>query len=459
MVEVTEFISGDGQVAKSSIFRAMNALLHRLRSGLWDFESSGRYPQLLVHAARYAFVLARDLMEGQLNMRAMSLVYTSLLSLVPLLALAFSVLKGLGAHDMMQPVLMEFLRPLGPQAQEVSDRVLDFIANMQVKVLGAVGVALLFYTAISMIRKIEESFNFIWRIERPRRMSQRMSEYLAVLTVGPVLVIAALSLTGSVLNSAFVLKIAAIEPFGMLIFTVTSVLPYLLIIGAFTFLYMFVPNTRVGFRAALYGGLLAGVLWQSGSLAFGSFIARSNYGAVYSGFAIVIFLLIWLYLSWLILLVGCQLAFYIQHPEHLKPQRVPPLLSGKEMEYLALMIMGLAGRRFIDGGHGYTHEELALELRAQPEHVSRVVQTLIFHRLLTEAGGERTRLIPAMDLETITLSRLWRLVRAGHEPMPMGKDGLAHDATRLIDDAEAAFEQHTGGLTLRAWLTREPRDS
>ncbi|MGB1561627.1 MAG: YihY/virulence factor BrkB family protein [Sinimarinibacterium flocculans] len=434
----------------------MDRYLQRLRELLWDLEASARYPKRLVVLGRYGFVLARDLIEGQLNMRAMSLVYTTLLSIVPLLALAFSVLKALGVHNSLEPVLLELLRPLGTQAEDISANVIGFVENIRVGVLGSLGVALLFYAALSLIQKVESAFNFIWRIERPRPLSQRLGEYFAVLTVGPVAVFAALGVTASIFNSAVMLRIGSIEPFGLLIFIAARLLPYALIIGAFTFLYAFVPNTRVRLRAAALGGLLAGVLWQAGSTAFASFVAHApNYNAVYSGFAIVIFLLIWLYVGWLILLIGCQLAFYIQHPEHLKPRRTPASLSGRATEYLALMIMGLTGRRFMAGRPGYTQEELALALHAEPDHVARVVEVLLFHGLLVETGHDRTQLIPGMDLDSIELARLWRLARAGASTLPQPGDELGREVADLLGAAEKSFEERTGPLSLRRWLSRD----
>lgn len=434
----------------------MNARLSRLRDLLWDFDAVSRHPRRLVTALRYAFVLARDLMDGQLSMRAMGLVYTTLLSLVPMLALGFSVLKALGAHNSLEPVLLNLLLPLGAQSRELATNIIGFVEKIEVKVLGAVGLALLFYAAISMIHKVEDSFNYIWRIERARPLSQRLGEYLAVLMVGPVLMFSALSLTTNVLNSDLMLSVAGVPPIGFLIYLLTKALPYLLIVLLFSFLYRFVPNTRVRVRPALYGGVLAGVLWQWGSVLFASFVsAATNYNAIYSGFAIMIFLLIWLYVSWLILLVGCQLAFYVQNPQHLKALKAPPLMSGKQTEFLALMVMALTGRRFLEGKPGYTQEELCLALNAPPEHVGRVVESLIFHGLLTEAGPDRTALVPAMDLDSIAVARLWRLSRAGSEPLARPRDGLATEVMQLLDGAEALLENHTGGMSLKAWLTQE----
>lgn len=435
----------------------MNGHLKRLREHLWDHDTAGRYPRRAVTVARYAFVVARDLFEGQLSMRAMGLVYTTLLSIVPLLALAFSVLKALGVHNSLEPVLLEFLRPLGARAFEITDSIISFVEKIQVGVLGSLGVALLFYSAISLIQKVEEAFNFIWRVERPRPLSQRLGEYFAVLTVGPVLVFSALGITASVMSSDVMLRIVEIEPFGILVYMATKLLPYVLIVAAFTFLYSFVPNTRVRIGAAAAGGLLAGVLWQSGSLAFASFVAAAtNYNAIYSGFAIVIFLLIWLYLGWLILMVGCLLAFYVQHPEHLKPHRAPTQMSGRQTEYLALMIMALAGRRFINGEPGYTEEELSLALNAEPDHIGRVSDILIFHGLLAESGSDRTRLVPAIDLDSLKLSRIWRLARAGSVPRNRPHAELTTEVLGLLDHAEARFDEQVGGLSLRAWLLQRP---
>lgn len=430
--------------------------LQKLRLYLWEHEGTTRAQRGLMRAGQYLFVLGRDLLEGQLTMRAMSLVYTSLLSLVPMLALAFSVLKALGVHNSLEPLLLRLLEPLGGQAAEVTQNIIGFVEKIQVGVLGSLGVALLFYSAISMIQKVESSFNYIWRVERPRPLSQRLGEYIAVLIVGPVLVFSAIGITATVLKSSVVAGIIAIEPFGWLVYLATKLLPYVLIVAAFTFLYGFIPNTKIKPRAALAGGVLAGVLWQSGSLAFASFVSgATNYNAIYSGFAIIVFLLIWVYLGWLILLVGCSLAFYVQHPEHLTPTRIAPTLSNRQSEYLALLIMALAGKRFIAGERGYTHDELALAANAAPEHVDRVVEILIAQNLLTESGADGAHLIPAIDLDALPLAQLWRRVRSGLTPLPRNSQALARDIGKLLDGAEDQFEHVTKGLSLRAWLMRD----
>ena len=430
-------------------------LLDRLRTRLWEDRAALTRSELwLTRLGRYLFALGRDLLDGQLSMRAMSLVYTTLLSLVPFLALGFSVLKALGVHNTLEPVLREFMRPLGPQGVEITSNLIGFVEKIQVGVLGSLGVALLFYTAISLIQKVENSFNYIWRIERPRPFAQRVGEYLSVLMVGPVVVFSALGMTASVLNSGLVTQIRDIEPFGALLYGITRLIPYAMIVGMFTFLYAYVPNTKVKFGPAALGGLAAGVLWQTASFAFASFVASAtDYNAIYSGFAIVIFLLIWLYVGWLILLTGCQLTFYAQHPAHLKVERGVPLPAGRQSEYLALLIMGTAGRRFMDGQPALTQEDMARDLGATPDHVARAVETLIERGYLTEAGRERTKLVPARDLDSVTLSELWSAIRAGHSEL-RPHTPLAREVVELIDGAEAAFLERHGTTSLRDWLGR-----
>lgn len=427
--------------------------LTQLQKHLWDERRpASRSQRWLQQAGRFAYSLGRDLFEGQLSMRAMGLVYTTLLSLVPLLALSFSVLKGLGVQNQLEPTLMEVLRPLGPQGAEITEKLIGFVEKTNVGVLGSVGVAFLFYTAISMIQKVESSFNFVWRIERVRPLGQRIGEYLSVLMVGPAVVFSALGMTGVILNSSLVTSLEQIEPFGSMVAGLSKLIPYLMIIGMFTFLYVFVPNTKVRIRAAAIGGLAAGALWQSASLGFAWFVANSsNYNAIYSSFAIIILLLIWLYLGWLILLIGCQLAYYTQNPAQMRPKRQIPVPAGRQTEYLALMVMSLCGERFIAGEPAPSEAELTESLSGEPEYLSRVLELMIRRGLLTEAGQTEVRLLPGRDLASLTVGEFWRSLRQEHDPLDAG-NAVGQRAIALIDAAEGHFLTEAGDTSLRDWI-------
>ena len=151
----------------------VETLKAKLEKVLWeDSESVPRWRRALLGPARILYAVVRDLAEGQINLRAMSLVYTTLLSLVPLLAITFSVLKGFGVQNQVEPLLLRAFEPLGEQGAEIAERIIGFVNNMQVGVLGSVGLGLLIFTVISLMQKIEESFNFIWHVSQLRGVGE-----------------------------------------------------------------------------------------------------------------------------------------------------------------------------------------------------------------------------------------------------------------------------------------------
>ncbi|MGA7986099.1 MAG: YihY/virulence factor BrkB family protein, partial [Burkholderiales bacterium] len=342
------------------------ALLKSLDEAVWQRPTEGRpRPQaLLVRFARLLIVLVRDLAQGQLTLRAMGLVYTTLLSLVPLLALSFSVLKAFGVYNQIRPMLLGFLAPLGAKGVEITERVIQFIENINVGVLGSVGLALLLYTAVSLVQKIEEAFNYIWHVSRARGIGERFSRYLSALLVGPLLVFSAMGITATAARLSVVREAMQVQAIGWLALQAGHLLPYVLVIGAFTFVYSFMPNTRVRLGPALTGGVVGGILWQSAGLAFALFAASSTrYAAIYSSFAILILFMLWLYLSWLILLFGAEVSFYVQHPEHLVARSGEPRLSNRMRERLALVMMSMIARHHLEGGAPWSTDALAHTLR------------------------------------------------------------------------------------------------
>ena len=198
------------------MIEALQQVVTRLRDFVWedDLRELNVLQRAVVFVLRVLHMLLKELLGGQLNLRAMSLVYTTLLSIVPLLAVSFSVLKGFGVHNKIEPVLYNFLAPLGPNGAEITSRIIGFVENVKVGVLGSVGVVLLIYTVIALLQKIEEAFNFVWQVENLRSLSQRFSNYLSVILIGPVLVFSAVGLTASILNTGLAQQLFSIEPFG-----------------------------------------------------------------------------------------------------------------------------------------------------------------------------------------------------------------------------------------------------
>jgi len=391
----------------------------------------------LYKAGRSVYALARDVISGQLTLHAMSLVYTTLLSIVPLLALSFSVLKALGVHQRMEPFLFQFFQPMGPQGIELAEQILGFVDNMKVGVLGSVGLALLVYTVVSLLQKIERSFNMIWRVPDMRSMAQRFSNYLSVIMVGPLLMVSAIGVSATIFSSTFVQTLIEIEPFGSRSLVVSRFTPFFLVVGAFTFVYIFMPNTRVKLRYAFIGGLVAGVSWQAAGMLFASFVAGSaKYAAIYSSFAIGIILLIWTYLNWMILLLGASLAFYMQNPSSVAKRRQVQL-APELQEKVALALMWMVAKPFTEGEAAPQQEVLEHRLSVPGEVTRGVSDKLIRAGLLSLAGRQGDQLVPGRSLDGISIADVLRVVRRDEDrvvdrlPLDLPFDLLHGEEERL----------------------------
>jgi len=412
----------------------MNDRLSQLRTSIsaaiWEVDAAslGLPRRWLVGIARITIAVARDLAGGQLTLRAMGLVFTVLLSLAPLLAFTFSVLKGLGAHNQVEPLLRNFLAPLGGQGQEITTRILTFVENIRVGVLGSIGLVLLIYTVFSLLHKIEEAFNYIWRVPRARSYAQAFTQYVSVLLIGPLLMFTAMGITASLMSNVVVQGLVAIEPFGLIASSLGRLVPYLLVILAFTLTFLFMPNTNVRSGPALIGGVVGGVVWQATGWVFGKFVVTSTqYTAIYSSFAILILFMIWLFLSWLILLLGASVAFYCQHPEHLSVKERDLRLSGRVQERLALSMVAAIARRYMTAERCLSGEELAKQMRIPMSAVETLLQSLVGAGLLVEVGRGHGGYVPAMDLDRLRVIEVLRAVRCRDEPATLALRQLPAD--------------------------------
>jgi len=405
---------------------------------------------------RLALVLARDLAYGQLTLRATGLVYTTLLSLVPLLALSFSVLKAFGVYNQIDPILLRFLAPLGDKSADVSKWIIRFIENLDVKVLGSIGLALLIYTVVSLMEKIEESVNFIWHVGQLRSFARRFSGYLSLLLVGPVLIFSVIGVTSTLMATAQARSLLGVGPVGGAVYALGQAIPVFFVIGVFVFAYYFAPNTRVHLNAALTGGIVAGLLWHGAAWVFAEFAHTSTqYAAIYSSFAIFLLFLIWLYLNWLILLLGASIAFYVQHPEYLVLEQGEPRLSNRMRERVALLLMYLIGRAYTDAAPAWTFAGLTQRLGLPTDALQRVVDALEHGGLLARTGDDPPAYLPGRDLGAITLHDVLHALRTAGEEQYLEPRALpAPEAVEAaLADLDLAYAEQLGGRTLRDLVT------
>lgn len=359
---------------------------------------------------RNMYAVLRDIVSGQLTLRAMSLVYTTLLSVVPLIAVSFSVLKGFGVHKELEQYLYGVLEPFGAKGVEITDHVIALVDNVNGSVLGSIGLAFFIYTAVSMVQKIEEAFNYVWYVTKPRSFATRFVEYSAVLIVGTLAIGIAINALTSFGQDELVVSIQDSSVVKPLLSVTSTLMPYVIVITIFTFLYMFMPNTQVKLRSALVGGAAGGFMWATTSIVFAVFLVSSaNRQAIYASFAIAITVLIWLYLNWLILLIGSQIAFYYQNPAYLRIGRREPRLSNDMRERLALNIMFLVAREFRNPGKGISMHTLSRAMRIPSITLEPITKGLELSGLLTT--NEKELILPGREISRITLNDVVNVVR------------------------------------------------
>jgi membrane protein len=387
-------------------------------------------------------------LRGDLALRAMSLVYTTLLSIVPLIALSFSVLKGLGYHHELEPMLFNFLEPIGAKGPELTAQIMQFVDNVRGEVLGSIGLIILLYTVISMIQKVEESFNFVWRVAQPRSFRRRFSEYLSVLVIGPALMATSLGLLATLDTSVGSLSWSKYQWFDSLLKLLRTLGPFMLVTGVFTFMYAFVPNTKVYLRAAAIAGLAAGITWAASGAIFTSFVAGSTGRMViYAGFAIVIVALWWVHISWLILLLGAQLAFYIQNPQYLRPGRGEIQLNASLRERAALSIVYLIVHDYCTSQHRWTTNSLAEHLGLPSAAVGPIFAALERKGLLLLVDDDTW--VPARDPEAITLIDVYEAVRKADVGPRLGRIRDIAPAVDAARRAELAVHESLKGKSIK----------
>ena len=400
----------------------------------------------LYHAITVANTRYRD---DVLNLQAMSLTYSTLLSLVPFLAVMFSVLKAFGVQNALQPFLAQMLQPLGASAGEVTNRIISFVDNLRVGILGAAGVAMLFYTVVTLVAKIEDALNQIWRLPRSRTWAQRITAYLSVVLVGPVMVFTALTLTASAQSYWLVERLVQIG-FVSYIFTLTTnVMPFLLFCATFTFLYKVIPYTSVRFRSALIGGATAGGLWQLVGTIFAAFVANSaRYAAIYSGFAIVIVFLIWVYIGWLVFLIGAEVAYFHQHPSAFMREALPGGKGHRFQEWLALTALIEITRRHLSQSAPWQSTELAAHLGVSS--LENLFDEFVRAGILLRAA-EPEGVALARPPDTVAVTNILDIVSRSAAPLEDNPGPAAH----VLLQRDQAVQKALEGKNLKS-LATEP---
>ncbi|MGA8179432.1 MAG: YihY/virulence factor BrkB family protein, partial [Desulfobacterales bacterium] len=323
-----------------------------IRTDIWRVRSKdlSRTRYLLVKQLRIIILAVRGFRKNKCPLSASALTFYSVLSIVPVVAMAFGIAKGFGFQNILEKQLLEKFQG----QEEVMNRIVSFarslLDNTKGGIIAGIGIIFLLWTVIKLFSQIERSFNDIWDVKTPRTFARKFSDYLSIMLISPILFILSSSVTVFISTqiTAIAQKVALIGMFSQVIFLMLQFIPYGLIWILFTFMYMLMPNTKVKFSSGLVAGVVAGTVYQIAQWAYITFqVGVAKYNAIYGSFAALPLFLIWVQLSWMIVLSGAEISFAYQYVDtyEFEPDGRP--ISPAFKKLLSLQISRLVISRFL----------------------------------------------------------------------------------------------------------------
>ncbi|MCX8157615.1 MAG: YihY family inner membrane protein [Verrucomicrobiae bacterium] len=416
--------------------------------------------------AHFWILVFKSFVRNRCPLRAAALAYTTLLAIIPVLAVAASIAiaflqkdaertirdlidRGVAyvAPSLDLEVKTEELQMSGGR-EMVAAKIADYVNNVSSGALGVTSTIALIFVAIQMLRSIELTFNDIWGVSRGRPLLISIIQYWAVITLGPLLILVAMGFSST---PHFAKTLHIFNQYPALSVLLFSAMPFFLLSAGFTAFYMFMPNTRVRFSAALMGGAVAGFLWQLNSLMSALYTARVvTYSKIYGSLGLVPLLLASIYLAWLFLLFGAQVAYAYQNRSAYLQERVTENLHQKSREFAALRIMTRLAIAFVRGEPPPTAMFLSHVLGIPTRLVTQILTIMTQAHLAVEVAGRETGYSPARPLDKITVADILQAMRTAHGQDLETTDDPARTILRQEFQQVQAAEAAAGQTTLAA---------
>ncbi|WP_411727176.1 YihY/virulence factor BrkB family protein [Methyloglobulus sp.] len=404
----------------------------------------------IIRSLKVVLLSAQGFSRDLCPLRASALTLYSLLSIVPVIAMLFGVAKGFGFEKMLTERLIE----QAPQQDALVLKLVNFAQNLldstKGGVVAGIGIVVLFWTIISLIGNIEESFNYIWKIGRNRSISRKFSDYLSLMLLAPIILIVANSIT-VLLSSEITWLITIIElpEFGTwLVIKALGLLPLLLMIGLFAFTFIFMPNHKIHYRAGIIAGVVTGILYDLLQWAYLSLqIGVSSYNAIYGSFAAIPLFVVWLQMGWMIVLFGCEVAFFLQNYENYRNNNRFSNISFSLQKVIALQITHLLIKNFSHLNKPLTADEIATRLLIPIAIILPILVKLTASQLIVEFNTQDEAdevYQPAVDTNLLTIAFVIdALEQCGQNHLPdINQERLFMDAVNDFRKLMEASEQN-----------------
>jgi len=429
-----------------------------IKTDIWRIRSRElpRVKALWIRLLRIVILSVRGFDKHDCLFRASALTFYSLLSIVPVLAMAFGIAKGFGFEATLEKHLFQTFQG----QEEVVRRVMDFarslLENAKGGVIAGAGLLLLFWTIIRVLGSIEDSFNHIWDIETPRTIARKTSDYLSAMLICPILFILSSTVTVVIKSQVqlVVEKIALLGAISPAIFFTLKLLPYCVIWILFTFVYMFMPNTKIRFGSGLFAGIVAGTLYQVFQVVYLTFqIGVAKYNAIYGSFAALPLFLLWLQLSWMIVLLGAEISSAHQHVETYEFEPDCSSVSHAFKKLLTLRVVHLLVKGFSEGEKALSAAQIAGTLEIPVRLVQDMLQQLVASEIVSELcdkEDKKTSYQPACSIDLLTIKYVIdRLEEHGTDSVPVVQSKELERLSECLKAFGEAVENSPANIRLK----------
>jgi len=415
-----------------------------------------RRKSFLIRQLRVVVLAIRGFSEDKCKFRASALTFYTLLSIVPITAMLFGIAKGFGFEKRLEA---QIARSLQGQ-EEVASKIISFanslLENAQGDLIAGIGVIILFWTVIKVLSNIESSFNEIWGVKTARSFARKFSDYLSVVLICPILLVVASSLTvvvSSRINLALQ-EYVFFSSLSSLIAVGLKVLPYCSIWIMFTFIFIFMPNTKVRFASALLGGVVAGTIFQLAQWGYISFqIGVARYGAIYGSFAALPLFLIWLQISWLIVLFGAEISFAHQNVDTYEFEQDCLYVSHSFKKLLSLATVHLLVKNFCRGEKPLGAAQISHLLEVPMRLLREILFELVEAGVLCEVRGKDDKEVayqPAREAESITVKYVIEAVEGrGTADIPVARSAELKKIAECLSAFSEAVAGSPGNMALK----------
>lgn len=428
-----------------------------------DLLTRSRLGAVWVYPLRVIFIVVRGfLFDHHCLLHAASLTYTTLLSLVPILAFALAFLKSLGMYNLLEPLLLSLFSTVSEDTVHI---LLNYASNIEVRTLGGIGLATLVLTTMLQVGNVERSLNEIWGIRTERPLLRKIADYASVLVLGPVALLLATGINTRLHSPTLLPDWLGVRLIGdaVTLFStgLATVLPYVALWLVFAFFYAFLPNTRVRAIPALIGGVVGGTLWQIAQWVYIAFqVGLANAHAIYGALAQLPVLMLWIYVSWVTTLIGAEVAYACQHVTTYFPARLVQCASFYIREWLAHALYFALVRAFVKGSGAWSAVAFAQQHHIPWLLLDNTLEPLREAGLLVETATKPDHYVPGRDPATITP---WHILQAlqhyGDQTlagMIMLRDPLT---TQVMAQLEEAQQQAAGTCSIPQWLAGQDATS